>query len=82
MQPEREIEARRLGEIWARLDEVPDPELDEPITAMGFVELVTLGEGDRVRSLQVQHGMLLQGEESLSNQGRYERRVVRHVNGD
>ena len=48
MQPEREIEARRLGEIWARLDEVPDPELDEPITAMGFVELVTLGEGDRV----------------------------------
>ena len=48
MQPEREIEARRLGEIWARLDEVPDPELDEPITAKGFVELVTLGEGDRV----------------------------------
>ena len=48
MRPEREIEARRLGEIWARLDEVPDPELDEPITAMGFVELVTLGEGDRV----------------------------------
>ena len=48
MRPEREIEARRRGEIWARLDEVPDPELDEPITAMGFVELVTLGEGDRV----------------------------------
>lgn len=48
MLQDREIETRRLGEVWARLEEVPDPELDEPITAMGFVELVSLGEGGRV----------------------------------
>lgn len=48
MLQDREIETRRLGEVWARLEEVPDPELDEPVTSMGFVELVTLGEGDRV----------------------------------
>lgn len=30
--------ARRRDELWRRLDEVNDPELDEPITSMGFVE--------------------------------------------
>jgi metal-sulfur cluster biosynthetic enzyme len=28
----------RLAEVWARLDRVMDPELDEPVTEMGFVE--------------------------------------------
>lgn len=31
-----------LHEVWARLDRVMDPELDEPITDMGFVEAVSL----------------------------------------
>ena len=32
----------REAEVWARLERVDDPELDEPITAMGFVEGVTI----------------------------------------
>ncbi|MCA8881111.1 MAG: DUF59 domain-containing protein [Rhodobacteraceae bacterium] len=48
MREDRETEARFLSEVWARLEEVPDPELDEPITAMGFVELVSLRDGGRV----------------------------------
>lgn len=32
-----------LSDVWERLDRVMDPELDEPITDMGFVEEVTLG---------------------------------------
>lgn len=37
----------RLDQVWAALDQVMDPELDEPITDMGFVETVALGaEGD------------------------------------
>lgn len=43
----RECEGR-IGEIWARLDEVTDPELDDPITEMGFVEDVAILEGDKV----------------------------------
>lgn len=35
-------------EVWSRLDEVFDPELDEPITDLGFVEEVTV-EGHAVR---------------------------------
>ena len=31
----------RLAQIWAQLDLVMDPELDEPVTDMGFVEGVT-----------------------------------------
>ncbi|MGQ3215303.1 MAG: iron-sulfur cluster assembly protein [Shinella sp.] len=30
--------ARRSEELWRRLEQVNDPELDEPVTAMGFVE--------------------------------------------
>ena len=36
-------------EIWRRLDAVTDPELDEPITDMGFVELVEVTDGRKVR---------------------------------
>jgi metal-sulfur cluster biosynthetic enzyme len=32
----------RLEEVWARLDLVMDPELDEPVTDMGFVEAVSI----------------------------------------
>ena len=34
----------RGRELWAQLDRVTDPELDEPITDMGFVERVTVGD--------------------------------------
>ncbi len=38
--------AARLDQVWAALDLVTDPELDEPITDMGFVEQVAVdGEG-------------------------------------
>jgi metal-sulfur cluster biosynthetic enzyme len=38
--------ASRLDQVWAALDLVNDPELDEPITDMGFVEKVAVdGEG-------------------------------------
>ena len=33
--------AARLAQVWAQLDLVMDPELDEPVTDMGFVEGVT-----------------------------------------
>jgi metal-sulfur cluster biosynthetic enzyme len=35
------VEDARLAQVWAQLDLVMDPELDEPITDMGFVEGVT-----------------------------------------
>jgi len=38
----------KLAEVWARLDRVMDPELDEPITDMGFVEGVTVHDGTDV----------------------------------
>ena len=31
-----------LNQVWARLDLVMDPELDEPVTDMGFVEAVSI----------------------------------------
>src|SRR5690606_9064837 len=34
--------ADQLAEVWARLDRVTDPELDDPITDMGFVEAVSV----------------------------------------
>ena len=37
----------RNAEIWTRLSEVTDPELDEPVTELGFVERVAV-EGDTV----------------------------------
>ncbi len=39
----------RLDEVWARLAMVSDPELDESIADMGFVDSVELGEGGDVR---------------------------------
>ncbi len=36
-------------EIWEALDSVTDPELDEPITEMGFVELVEVTNAKSVR---------------------------------
>ncbi len=41
----------RAAEVWDRLERVTDPELDEPITAMGFVEQVAIGAGGDVRVL-------------------------------
>jgi metal-sulfur cluster biosynthetic enzyme len=38
----------REAEVWARLERVDDPELDEPITAMGFVEGVTVSRTGEV----------------------------------
>ncbi len=43
-----EGDARR-DEIWARLATVSDPELDESVAAMGFVNSIELGEGGEVR---------------------------------
>lgn len=38
----------RIGEIWTRLATVTDPELDEPVTELGFVERVAIAGDDRV----------------------------------
>ncbi|MGB3242983.1 MAG: iron-sulfur cluster assembly protein [Sulfitobacter sp.] len=37
-----ELADPKLADVWARLDRVMDPELDEPITDMGFVEQVLI----------------------------------------
>jgi metal-sulfur cluster biosynthetic enzyme len=34
--------ATQLDEVWGRLDLVMDPELDEPVTDMGFIEAVSI----------------------------------------
>lgn len=34
--------SHQLEEVWARLDLVMDPELDEPVTDMGFIEAVSV----------------------------------------
>ena len=39
----REVEAAREAEVLARLATVTDPELDEPVTDLGFVEGVSVG---------------------------------------
>lgn len=47
--PERcEAPEKREAEVWACLERVADPELDEPITAMGFVERVVVGAAGEV----------------------------------
>lgn len=38
---------QHLAEVWSRLSEVTDPELDEPVTELGFVERVVVN-GDTV----------------------------------
>lgn len=44
--PDRTKLSPRLREIWSRLDLVCDPELDEPITEMGFVETVAVNRDE------------------------------------
>ena len=39
----------RLDDVWARLATVSDPELDESVADMGFVESVEIGADDQVR---------------------------------
>lgn len=39
---DRQTLSPRLRDVWSRLDLVCDPELDEPITEMGFVETVAV----------------------------------------
>ncbi len=36
------LEDAPLNQVWARLDLVMDPELDEPVTDMGFIEAVSI----------------------------------------
>jgi metal-sulfur cluster biosynthetic enzyme len=36
------LQASQLEQVWARLDLVMDPELDEPLTDMGFIEAVAI----------------------------------------
>jgi metal-sulfur cluster biosynthetic enzyme len=36
------LEDAQLNQVWARLDLVMDPELDEPVTDMGFIEAVSV----------------------------------------
>jgi metal-sulfur cluster biosynthetic enzyme len=42
------IQASQLEQVWARLDLVMDPELDEPLTDMGFIEAVAITRPDTV----------------------------------
>jgi metal-sulfur cluster biosynthetic enzyme len=39
---------RKTGEVWGRLALVTDPELDESVTELGFVEAVTVDDNDGV----------------------------------
>lgn len=43
------LEAELELEVWECLDAVTDPELDEPITDMGFVERIEVTDAKRVR---------------------------------
>ena len=40
--------ASRLDQVWAKLDLVMDPELDEPVTEMGFIEAVVVDAAEGV----------------------------------
>lgn len=44
-----------LNQVWARLDLVMDPELDEPVTDMGFIEAVSITDTEvsNVATVQV-----------------------------
>ncbi len=46
---EGERNSPRLRDVWGRLDQVTDPELDEPITDMGFVETVAISDSNEVK---------------------------------
>lgn len=45
----READGSRVDEVWRALDHVTDPELDEPMTDMGFVETVAVDEAGCVQ---------------------------------
>ncbi len=38
----------RERDVWSRLDRVDDPELDEPLTDLGFIEAVSVGDAGDV----------------------------------
>lgn len=42
MRPWPDDDGWRVREVWARLERVTDPELDEPVTALGFIERVAV----------------------------------------
>lgn len=42
------VDRERIDEVWARLAHVTDPELDEPMTELGFVEGVEVDAGGGV----------------------------------
>ncbi len=44
-----------LNQVWARLDLVMDPELDEPVTDMGFIESVSITPPDEGRNASTVH---------------------------
>ena len=39
---QNQLDDARLNQVWAQLDLVMDPELDEPVTDMGFIEAVSI----------------------------------------
>lgn len=41
--------SQKASEVWERLEQVVDPELDEPVTELDFVTHVDVDEGDRVK---------------------------------
>jgi metal-sulfur cluster biosynthetic enzyme len=47
MKPATQSESRQ-GELWRRLEGVNDPELDEPVTDMGFIERAEIAADGRV----------------------------------
>ena len=48
-----------LNQVWARLDLVMDPELDEPVTDMGFIEAVSITDAPLLNSATVHVGFRL-----------------------
>lgn len=43
-----QAETSRKAEVWAALGEVVDPELDDTVTELGFIEDIEIGADDRV----------------------------------
>ena len=42
LMPSAQLDDAQLNQVWAQLDQVMDPELDEPVTDMGFIEAVSV----------------------------------------
>ena len=49
------LDEARLNQVWARLDLVMDPELDEPVTDMGFVEAVSITDPSALQNASMVH---------------------------